>query len=127
MTASYTLPESEAQRIARAYGVPKWTDEQVLTMLDMWDRQGRRAAEIARHFGVSRSAILGLLFQVRLEADEHRCACTKPENRDGGMPVRWWRETGDKRAVQAGSASGAVTGHENARRASGDPENGAGA
>ncbi len=70
----------------------KWTDQQMLEILDKRERLGLSGAGIAEGLGVSRSSILGLLFRLNRETDlaEVGSIVTKPENRDGGMPVRWW-------------------------------------
>lgn len=70
----------------------KWTDQQMLEILDKRERVGLTGAKIAEALGVSRSAILGLLFRLNRDTDlaEQGSIVTKPENRDGGMPVRWW-------------------------------------
>ncbi len=66
-----------------------WGDMATLEVLDLW-YQGYSASEIAKQFGVSRSAILGLVHRVRADTDRFPSEATKPENKDGGMPARWW-------------------------------------
>ena len=66
----------------------KWTDEETLDILDRHERQGQTGPAIAKHYGTSKSAIMGLIHRVRRE--EQPCKCRKPENKDGGMPERWW-------------------------------------
>lgn len=74
----------------------KWTDQQMLEILDKRERLGMTGAKIAEGLGVSRSSILGLLFRLNRETDlaEAGSVVTKLENRDGGMPVRWWARRG---------------------------------
>lgn len=64
----------------------------MLEILDKSERVGLTGAKIAEGLGVSRSSILGILFRVNRDTDlaERGSIVTKPENRDGGMPVRWW-------------------------------------
>lgn len=77
----------------------KWTDEQILSILDRHERGRESAAEIARTYGVSRSSILGIIFRVNADTDRAERAPlpfgysspSKPENLDGGMPPRWWK------------------------------------
>lgn len=71
-----------------------WTDEQVLQILDRYERGRESGADIARTFGVSRSSILGILFRVNGATDlaERGSTVTKPENLDGGMPPCWWKK-----------------------------------
>ena len=66
----------------------EWTDAMILQALDMHERQGPAADLVGQRFGVSRSAVLGLIKRIR-DADVP-CGCVRPENRDGGMPARWW-------------------------------------
>lgn len=69
-----------------------WTDEAILTVLDLWDHGRLTARDIAARFGTSRSAILGLINRIERDADEVPSAATKPENRDGGMLRGWWKK-----------------------------------
>ena len=66
-----------------------WTDERILTALDMRDGDGKSASEIGGYFGVSKNAILGLLH--RMNKAELPCGCTKPANKNGGMGRGWWK------------------------------------
>lgn len=65
-----------------------------LELLDLADRQGLRGAELRRRMAEitrnswSNGRVQGLLSRLRLEPEP--CACARPENRDGGMPARWW-------------------------------------
>jgi hypothetical protein len=65
-------------------------DELLLTMLDMRDHEGVRPADIAAQVGKSKSAVCGLFHRVRVQ--EVGGECRKPENREGGMPRKWWAE-----------------------------------
>ena len=69
-----------------------WTDVDILRALDMHEGQGLTAAEAGRRMGVSRSAVLGVIHRINKDADRVPCLCQKPENRDGGMPARWWQK-----------------------------------
>lgn len=39
---------------------------------------------------MSPRGIMGMINRVRRAAAMHPCLCRRPENRDGGMPERWW-------------------------------------
>jgi hypothetical protein len=67
-----------------------WTDLEVLEVMDLTERQGLSAAVVAVRMRCSRSAILGLRFRVNSDSDKVADVATRPENRDGGMPARWW-------------------------------------
>jgi hypothetical protein len=64
-------------------------DERLLRMLDLRDHEGMKAAAIARYFGVSRNAVIGLFHRQKTQ-DKQDCLCRKPENQDGGMSRKWW-------------------------------------
>ncbi|MEI4470942.1 hypothetical protein [Frigidibacter sp. MR17.24] len=64
-----------------------FTDQQLLQMLE-WREDGASMQAIGNRLGRSRNAVIGALN--RLRADDQPCLCRKPENRDGGMPRRWW-------------------------------------
>lgn len=64
-------------------------DERILAMLDLRDGDNLGQTRIARHFGVTKSAVAGVFHRVRTE-EVKDCACTKPENKDGGMGRLWW-------------------------------------
>lgn len=63
-------------------------DERVLAILDAKFAQGMGNAEILRRFKITNSALQGMIH--RTVKDPTPCACRKRENRDGGMPARWW-------------------------------------
>jgi hypothetical protein len=73
------------------------SDADILAVLDR-RAAGESCTAIAARSGVSRSAILGLVYRVNLDADRAESAPppvgqtrpVKPENCDGGMPARWW-------------------------------------
>ena len=67
-----------------------WTDLEVLEVMDLTERQGLSAAVVAVRMRCSRSAILGLRFRVNSDSDKVADVAKRPENRDGGMPARWW-------------------------------------
>ena len=73
-----------------------WSDAEMLFALDAMERRGlsaaQCAAELARRFGVARgrSAVLGMIKRVREDLGRLPDECTRPENRDGGMPELWW-------------------------------------
>jgi hypothetical protein len=67
-----------------------WTDREILEVMDLTERQGLSAAVVAVRMRCSRSAILGLRFRVNSDSDKVADVAKRPENRDGGMPARWW-------------------------------------
>lgn len=68
-------------------------DIEVLEILDRFDGDEVSATTIGREFGRSKSAILGIVHRTMTHVDRvGNCRCTKPENRNGGMPRRWWAE-----------------------------------
>ena len=74
----------------------KASDADLLAILDMVD-EGVSAAGIAKLVGGSRNSILGKLHRIRVDLDDSERLvfpadgfAEKPENRDGGMPARWW-------------------------------------
>lgn len=68
----------------------EWTDREVLEILDLTERQGLSASVVAVRMRCSRSAILGLRYRVNTDSDKMVDVAKRPENRDGGMPARWW-------------------------------------
>lgn len=74
-------------------------DEEILTILDLIEGEGKTMAEVAALMGGSRSGIAGILLRVRKDldaADAQRFAvgcgpAVRPENQDGGMDRGWWR------------------------------------
>lgn len=72
-------------------GNSRWTDRQVLDMLHRHYVDGVPKSEIAERYGVGKGAVIGVTNRVLKESDEIECFCTKPENKDGGMPAGWWR------------------------------------
>lgn len=67
-------------------------DERALEILDLWDSGDMRGADLRERFGMSNGSIQGLVLRCLKTPDrEHRCACQKPENKNGGMPRGWWR------------------------------------
>lgn len=66
-------------------------DLQILHMLEV-ERAGGTA--VAARFGMTRSAVQGLAYRMNTAATREPCACVRPENRDGGMPARWWAKAG---------------------------------
>ena len=68
----------------------EWTDREVLEILDLTERQGLTATVVAVRMRCSRSAILGLRYRVNFATDKVVDKAKRPENRDGGMPARWW-------------------------------------
>ena len=69
--------------------MPRSSDLEVLHMLDLREGEGMSMKEVAEATGQGRSSVIGKVNRA-LSADLP-CACTKPENKDGGMPRGWWR------------------------------------
>lgn len=63
------------------------SDERYLEILHLSD-SGLTARQIAGRVGGTKSAIIGALNRIWNEPD--KCACVKPENRNGGQPQKWW-------------------------------------
>lgn len=69
-------------------------DEAMLCALDQLDG-GATYRMAGLVVGMSRGGIMDHVRRIRAASDRHGCACTKAENRDGGMPSGWWRGLGD--------------------------------
>ena len=78
------------------------SDLELLDILDMTDRLGVSATDVGRFFGRGRNAILGLIHRIHVDERKFDAAqiATKPENRNGGMPARWWEAGLSKRAAE---------------------------
>jgi len=64
-----------------------WTDEDILTALDLYDHEGMTATAIAQRFGKSKGAVLGLFKRIRDEMNK-----SDPDgNQNGTMPRKWWK------------------------------------
>jgi transposase len=61
-----------------------------LEILHKAEVDGLVYAQIGQRYGMTRSAVGGLIKRFRDAADDVPCRCRKLENRDGGMPARWW-------------------------------------
>ncbi len=74
-----------------------WSDEQILDVMDRHERCGESTTAIAMSYGKTRNTTLGLIFRVRkAQAGHNDDKVVKPENRDGGMPARWWDRVDDE-------------------------------
>jgi hypothetical protein len=70
--------------------VPRREDDlRTLEILQVIEVAGTGAAMAG--FGLSNSAVQGMRGRMLSPKAVGPCACTKPENRDGGMPAGWWR------------------------------------
>ncbi|NAZ37171.1 hypothetical protein [Rubellimicrobium sp. CFH 75288] len=65
---------------------PVWSDEAILDVLHRMEHLGQSASEVARAYGTTRNAILGLRHRVLGPQDSRR-----PTAGDGTMPPDWWR------------------------------------
>jgi hypothetical protein len=71
-------------------GAPQWTDAELLRVLHLNEVDGLSCVQIAQRFGVTRNAIVGITNRIRADMRKVPDRAVKPENRDGGMPARWW-------------------------------------
>lgn len=84
------LPK-RAMRAAAAAG-DGISDGDLLALLDARDA-GLSAAETARRIGgLTAGAVRDVWERVDADCARHPCMATRPENRDGGMPARWWAD-----------------------------------
>jgi len=75
------------------------SDEVILQMLDLMERHGHSASEVAARFGITRSAVLGSLKRVRDDLAVSEAAPYAPGtgpavregNRDGDLEPLWWK------------------------------------
>lgn len=68
------------------------SDQQVLTMLDLRDYEHFTAAQIGHRVARTRMSVIGAMHRVKADDSKQECLCVKPENKDGGMPRKWWRK-----------------------------------
>jgi predicted DNA-binding protein YlxM (UPF0122 family) len=64
-----------------------YTDQQLLTILEMKHAEGKSYTEIAHRFSTTRSAIAGIICRVRTQTNEH----DRDGNQNGTMPPQWWK------------------------------------
>jgi hypothetical protein len=64
-------------------------DEQYLRIMHLIDAEGQTMASVAARTGMTRSSVAGRVKRIR-DTYQAQDFCRKPENRDGGMPERWW-------------------------------------
>ena len=69
-------------------------DELILQALHLFHNEGLTSTQVAQRIGKSQAAVCGIMKRVRDAngPDEVACACRRTENRDGGMPPRWWAQ-----------------------------------
>lgn len=65
----------------------KWTDEEILTVLDLHD-SGVAYKDIADRYSATKGAIAGLMKRVRDETNQHFPPC----NADGTLKKGWWKK-----------------------------------
>ncbi|WP_439137504.1 hypothetical protein [Roseicyclus sp.] len=65
-------------------------DERLLRIIDARIKGHISGPEIRKRYGITNSALSGIMNRYRASEAECPCACVKPENRAGGMPDRWW-------------------------------------
>ena len=80
-----------------------WSDAEMLFVLEAFEQGltgGQIAAQLRVHFGTQRPR--GAVLAVKKRATDAvlalPCACEKPENRNAGMPARWWADGLARRA-----------------------------
>lgn len=67
-------------------GRKDWTDFEMLAVLDLREF-GMTGDRIAKRFGVSRGAILGMLNRIDRDTDR----CFPPCDREGTLAPDWWK------------------------------------
>ncbi len=72
---------------------PRSDDLVILEALDMRYTQKLGSTEIGRRLGLTKNAVIGKIS--RINNEDSSCSCQRPENKDGGMPVAWWRDKAD--------------------------------
>jgi hypothetical protein len=77
--------------MARRLASEAWTDEDILTILDLVEGERLSMSVIAARLRVSRSAIAGIVHRVRTDLARVPDRAAKRENCDGGMPRGWWK------------------------------------
>ena len=70
----------------------KLSDRIMLEILDRHERLGLTLEIAGAPFRMTRSAVSGVVSRVRIDtnASDRVQLAVKPENRDGGMPEKWW-------------------------------------
>ena len=64
-------------------------DELALNILHLRATTDLGTVAIAQRVGRTRGSVLGIEKRIR-DAGSAPCACQRPENKDGGMPAKWW-------------------------------------
>lgn len=67
-------------------------DERILMILHLLDVERAGPDAVGRESGKSRGQIAGMRNRATGAAAiaRHPCECKKRENKDGGMPAKWW-------------------------------------
>lgn len=68
----------------------QYSDDEAVELLYLHYNLGISASIIGQWFGTSKRSVLGFTFRIRKQIELHECKCVKPENKDGGMPEKWW-------------------------------------
>lgn len=63
-------------------------DEALLNVLDAIYVRGLSGTALREATGLSKGALAGI--RSRYRDSDLPCECVKAENKDGGMPSRWW-------------------------------------
>ncbi len=93
-----------------------WTNLKILDVLDRVERHGQTLLAVALVYGTSRGAIQGVVHRIRqaLDIEDRRpnrpgnldlrgCPAVRAENKDGGMPARWWDRASPPEQVRRGT------------------------
>ena len=66
-------------------------DLELLHILDLHKNQGLSGGKIAKQLKTTKNSIIGKIHRVRMD-EILECRCVRLENKDGGMPPRWWEQ-----------------------------------
>lgn len=71
------------------------SDADMLTALDLIEAQGLSRQEVAERYGMTRSAMCGMIFRINRELAASEAApgpkAVKPSNQDGALGRLWWK------------------------------------
>lgn len=65
-------------------------DMKDLRLLHLRECEGGSLTDCMEASGRSKGSVIGFQNRIRNEHAKCECHCTKPENKDGGMPDRGW-------------------------------------
>lgn len=76
-------PSKEAKSISKRR---PWSDDEILTVLDLHDHEGMTFLAISDIHCVSRSTIAGIVSRIKRDLD----LCDPTGHLNGTMPRKWW-------------------------------------